>query len=153
MRIPNQLRFYADMKIGALADTLVPEGGCMFFSKKYLAVILVTWLVFGVPYGLAVGHSGASHPALGKVMTVATFDPTQPQLPEGIAIDKQGNIYGGFYPTGQIWKMTPDGEQSILATLDVGSTGGGLVGFALDEEGDLYVCDSSLSLRRTASGR
>src|ERR1700680_3671755 len=85
-----------------------------------------------------------SHHRFGKIITVATFDPNQSQFPEGLAIDKEGNIYVGMYPTGQIWKITPKGEQSVLATLDaVGSSGGGLVGLAVDEEGDLYVCDAS----------
>jgi sugar lactone lactonase YvrE len=82
--------------------------------------------------------------AVGNVTTVATFDPIQSQLPEGVAVDKQGNIYVGFYPSGQILKITPDRKQSIFATLDVsGNVGGGLVGFAFDNDGDLYVCDAS----------
>jgi len=77
------------------------------------------------------------------VITILNFDPTEQQLPEGIALDRQGNIYVGFYPTGQIWKISPDGTQAVLATLDVGTSGGGLVGFALDAAGDLYVCLAS----------
>jgi sugar lactone lactonase YvrE len=118
----------------------------MLSHRKVFAVVLVLWLGCSVQGGLAQSTSGLSHAALGIVTTVATFDPAPPQsqLPEGVAVDKEGNIYVGFYPTGQILKITPDGEQSIFATLDVsGTVGGGLVGFALDKEGDLYVCDAS----------
>jgi len=114
----------------------------MFSHRRLFTFVLIAWLGCGVQYALAGSPLGVSREAKGKVTTVVTFDPSQ--FTEGLAIDKQGNIYVGFYYTGQILKMTPQGEQSILATLDVsGLVGGGLVGFALDEEGDLYVCDAS----------
>jgi sugar lactone lactonase YvrE len=101
--------------------------------------VLFTCLGFGAQSAVV-----AATNANGTVTTVVSFDLNQNQFPEGLAIDKQGNIYVGMYPTGQIWKITPDGEQSILAILDVsGSVGGGLVGLAVDDEGDLYACDAS----------
>jgi sugar lactone lactonase YvrE len=116
----------------------------MFLHKRFFAIALIAWLGCGAQYGSGTSASGASRETRSKVRTVATFDPAQSQLPEGIALDKEGNIYVGFYPTGQIWKITSQGERSLLATLDVvGPVGGGLVGFAFDEEGDLYVCDAS----------
>jgi sugar lactone lactonase YvrE len=115
----------------------------MFSHRRLFTVVLIAWLGSGVPYALAGSPLGVSREAKGKVTTVATFNPSQSQLTEGLAIDKEGNIYVGFYPIGQIWKMTWNGEQSILATLDVGSSGGGLVGMAVDEEGNLYACDAS----------
>jgi sugar lactone lactonase YvrE len=111
------------------------------FLRKTLSVIVVAVLTSALQQAPA--QSGPSPSNLGKIVTVATFDPTQSQLPEGVALDDEGNIYVGFYPTGQILKITPNGTQSILATLDVGSKGGGLVGFALDEEDNLYVCLAS----------
>ena len=111
-------------------------------KSLFVTVVLVTWLAGGLQYALT--ESTPSMPRMSKVITVTTFDPAYLQLTEGLAIDKEGSIYVGFYLTGQIWKITPQGEHSIFATLDVsGSVGGGLVGFALDEEGDLYVCDAS----------
>ena len=119
----------------------------MFSYKRLFTVVLVAWLGCAAQDTTRPNLTGVpSHNKVGKVITVATFDPTPPQsqFPEGLAIDREGNIYVGMYPTGQIWKITPNGEQSILATLDVvGSSGGGLVGLAVDEEGDLYVCDAS----------
>jgi sugar lactone lactonase YvrE len=115
----------------------------MFSHKRLFRVVLVAWLACGVQYALAESALSVSRKAPGAVVTVATFDPAQSQLPEGLAIDKEGNIYVGMYPTGQIWKITTNGEHSVLATLNVGSSGGGLVGLAVDEEGDLYACDAS----------
>jgi sugar lactone lactonase YvrE len=116
----------------------------MFSHKRLFTAVLVAWL------GCAAQDTTrpnlttvSSHNKLGKIITIATFDPAQSQLPEGLAIDKEENIYVGMYPTGQIWKIQPNGEQSVLATLDVGSSGGGMVGLAVDEEDDLYVCDAS----------
>ena len=113
-------------------------------KRRFLAVVLVALLVSGL-HGWVASASGVPHAALDKITTVATFDPTQGQLPEGVAVDKEGNIYVGFFPTGQILKITPDGEQSIFATVDVSGAvpGGGMVGFALDEQGNLYVCNAS----------
>jgi sugar lactone lactonase YvrE len=104
------------------------------------SALAITVLACGLQYAIA---QSSATPRLGKVITVATFTPTQSQLPEGVALDDDGNIYVGFYPTGQILKITPNGEQSILATLDVGSKGGGIVGFAVDDEGRLYVCNAT----------
>jgi sugar lactone lactonase YvrE len=87
--------------------------------------------------------SGTPGEALGRVTTVVTFDATQSEFPEGLAIDKEGNIYAALTFTGRIWQMTPNGTQSILATLDVGSSGGLLVGLAVDEGGALYVCNAT----------
>lgn len=113
----------------------------MFSHRRLFTFALIACLGCGVQYALAGNPLGASREAKGKVMTVVTFDPSQ--LTEGLAIDKEGNIYVGFYYTGQIWRITRNGDQSILTTLDVGSSGGGLVGLAVDEEGDLYACDAS----------
>lgn len=113
-----------------------------------VAFVIVAWLGCGAQDTTRPNLRGVpSHNRLGKIITVAIFDPSQLQLTEGLAIDKEGNVYVGFYLTGQIWKMTPQGEQSILATLDVGSSGGGVVGLAVDAEGDLYVCDASFEAR------
>jgi sugar lactone lactonase YvrE len=111
------------------------------FLRKTLSIIVFALLT--ASWQRALAQSGPSPAQLGKIITVATFDPTQSQLPEGVALDDEGNIYVGFYPTGQILKIAPSGAQSILATFDVGSNGGGIVGFALDKENNLYVCLAS----------
>jgi sugar lactone lactonase YvrE len=49
--------------------------------------------------------------------TLATFPP--PNLPEGVAVDDQGNAYVGMAWTGEIRKIAPDGAQARLAQLPV----------------------------------
>jgi sugar lactone lactonase YvrE len=54
-------------------------------------------------------------------------------------------------PTGAVWKISPDGKEdrnfaSFASELGNGvSLGGGMLGFAMDEDGDLYVCIVSLT--------
>jgi sugar lactone lactonase YvrE len=111
----------------------------MFPFKEWwkTAFVLGVYLAFGVQNGFAANPSLS----IGAVQTVVAFDPSLSQFPEGLAVDKEGNIYAALTFTGNIWKLTPEGEQSILAHLDVGN--GLLVGLAVDESGDLYVCDAS----------
>jgi sugar lactone lactonase YvrE len=115
----------------------------MVSKTKLFAFVLVTLLGCGIQDALAGNTLSTPRKAPDKVETVKKFNPSKSQLPEGIALDTQGNIYVGFYPTGQIWKITPNGDESVFATLDVGSSGGGMVGFELDQEDNLYVCDAT----------
>jgi len=77
-----------------------------------------------------------------KPEVVNLFDASRSELPEGIAIDKAGNIYvslgpplfagGGF---GEIWKISPDGTETTLAQFDGGPPAAGL---AVDADANLY---------------
>ncbi|MCP4544450.1 MAG: hypothetical protein GY832_45645, partial [Chloroflexi bacterium] len=77
-----------------------------------------------------------------KPEVVNSFDASRGELPEGIAIDKTGNIYvslgpplfvgGGF---GEIWKISPDGAETMLAQFDGGPPAAGL---AVDADANLY---------------
>jgi sugar lactone lactonase YvrE len=84
------------------------------------------------------GVAVAGDPA---VETVASFDPKQGQLPEGLAITDRGGIYVGFAPTGEIVKVTDDGQVSPVATLPTGE--GFLVGLALDRRDRLFAALAS----------
>jgi sugar lactone lactonase YvrE len=94
-------------------------------------VLLVVVAAVALPAAVA-----ASAPQVERVLS---FDP--PQLPEGVAVDTDGNIYVGFAPTGQLLKLTPAGTQSIVATLPVG--GGFTAGLAVDRPGNVYVALAS----------
>ncbi len=73
---------------------------------------------------------------LATVATVVTYAP--PQLPEGIAVDRQGRLYVGMAFTGDIRRMAPDGTQQVtLATLRPGA--GFLIGLAVDPTGTVYA--------------
>lgn len=63
------------------------------------------------------------------------FDPSLGEFPEGVAVDKTGNVYVSLDELGQVWKFTPTGERSLL--VDFGSPGG--LGLAVDAIGNVYV--------------
>jgi sugar lactone lactonase YvrE len=72
---------------------------------------------------------------------VASFDASQGQLPEGLAITDHGTMYVGFAPTGQIVKVSLHGTVSPVATLPNGD--GLLVGLAVDAKGRLFAALAS----------
>lgn len=53
---------------------------------------------------------------------------------ENIVVDDQGNIFVTSLEEGKIYKVTPDGEKSVLAHLD-----GQVAGLAFDRQGDLLA--------------
>ena len=63
------------------------------------------------------------------------FDRNADEYPEGVAVDKVGNVYVSIDDLGQVWKFTPDGEQSVLADFE----GIGALGLAVDAVGDVYL--------------
>ncbi len=73
---------------------------------------------------------------------VTTFDAERGELPEGIAIDQEGNIYVTLGPPGfvggglgEIWKIAPDGTQTTLAHFESDMPAAGL---AVDASGNVY---------------
>jgi sugar lactone lactonase YvrE/uncharacterized protein GlcG (DUF336 family) len=79
-----------------------------------------------------------SHPVNLVASVSLMLDPDLGQLPEGIAVDEDNNIYLGMAPTGEIIKVTPDGESAVFATLP--SPGDGfMTGMIFDNEGQLFV--------------
>jgi sugar lactone lactonase YvrE len=99
--------------------------GILFISL--IAVIMIT------NQGLASGH----------VTVVRSFDRTQGQLPEGIAVDKVGSylvslgppfFVGGGY--GAIWKVSPDGvDETVLVEYPEGPAPAGV---AVDPSGNVF---------------
>jgi sugar lactone lactonase YvrE len=78
--------------------------------------------------------------ASSQVETLVTFNPAAGEFPEGVAVDKPGNIYVSITPLGQIRRFAPDGSQSLLATLP--ATGQfGPTGLAVDASGNVYAAD------------
>src|SRR4051812_14166456 len=56
--------------------------------------------------------------------------------PEGLCIGPEGEVYAGG-ELGQLYRIEPDGTQR-----EVASTGGFLLGMALDGQGRIHACDS-----------
>ena len=69
--------------------------------------------------------------------------------PEGVVVDRAGNVYGGG-TDGVIRKLAPDGSVTECAC-----TGGRPAGMALDQQGNLFVCDPGKAavLKVTPDGR
>ena len=79
--------------------------------------------------------------ASGQVEVVKSFDGDNLELPEGIAIDKTGNMFvslglPGFAggTSGEIWKISPDGTETVLVEFDVPPA----AGLAVDAPGNVY---------------
>jgi sugar lactone lactonase YvrE len=75
------------------------------------------------------------------VTTVLAFNPAALEAPEGVAVDRKGNIFVGMAFTGEIKKVTPGGMVSTFADLDPSS--GFLTGLAFDRAGNLYAALAS----------
>jgi sugar lactone lactonase YvrE len=76
--------------------------------------------------------------ATEHVRVVTSFDVAAGELPEGVAVDKRGNVYVSLIaPVSEIRKITPEGEQSLLVDLGVG--GLGPLGLAVDAPGNVYA--------------
>lgn len=67
------------------------------------------------------------------------FDVSQAEFPEGVAVDKVGNVLvsigGSTGPRGAIMKFTPTGEKSVLVDFESPGT----TGLAVDAQGNVYV--------------
>ena len=74
--------------------------------------------------------------ASGHVMWIQTYDPAAGEFPEGIAVDKQGNVFVSMAPLGQIRKISPEGTETLFYQFP---PGGGLTGLAVDAPGNVYV--------------
>ena len=100
-----------------------------------------------VPLAVAFTLVAASTSA-ARVRTIALFDPTVPEIPESIQVDRHGYIYVSLSRTGEIRTIAPDGTQSTLAFLPLhpevqpcqNSAGSaGSAGIALDHQRNVYV--------------
>ena len=123
--------------IGVGPPGLLPGGSTfsMTFSKagtfKYMCAI-----------HRPLGMTGSVTVTERKVNQVAGFSPGAKEFPEGLAVDRQGNIYVGMAPTGEIKKVTPQGTVSTFANLP--KPGGGfMLGMEFDTAGRLYVAMAS----------
>jgi len=105
--------------------------------KKAYVVLAVLVFAFAVAY---VGIQAKSN---GQFEAVTSFNAENKELPEGITIDKTGNMYvslgppffvGGGY--GAIWKLSPDGTE--ITSLVEYPDGPAPAGLAVDPPGNVY---------------
>jgi sugar lactone lactonase YvrE len=57
------------------------------------------------------------------------------ELPEGIAFDKMGNMYVSIQSKGEIWKIRPNGAESLLFSVPTAAA----FGLAVDACGNVYA--------------
>lgn len=105
-------------------------------KKRYVFLIVLI-------FAFAVAYVGIQAKGNGQLEAVTSFNAEMGELPEGITIDKIGNIYvslgppffvGGGY--GAIWKISPDGsETTSLVEYPDGPAPAGLV---VDASGNVY---------------
>jgi sugar lactone lactonase YvrE len=75
----------------------------------------------------------------GASEVVANFDGPF-QNPEGVAVDKSGNVFVSFFdPLGQVWKFTPNGDTPVVCSLTVA------LGLAVDAPGNAFVAGGTLT--------
>jgi sugar lactone lactonase YvrE len=80
--------------------------------------------------------------ANGPVEVLRAFDESPNYLPEGIAIDKQGNIFVGLGPPffvgggyGALRQIAPDGTETVLVEYPEGPS---IAGLTVDAPGNVY---------------
>jgi len=99
-----------------------------------MALALCTLLNPGVGFA-----RNTDPPRTGSFPSFIPFDASQAEFPEGVAVDKVGNVYvsiGGFAgPRGEIWKFTASGEGSVFTNFGTP----GALGLAVDAVGNVYI--------------
>ena len=98
-------------------------------------------LIVGVAAALALPIGIA---AAASITVVVDFDPALGELPEGVAVDKTGNVFVTLAPLGRIEKITPAGTRSTYAQVAPPGVGLGPLGLAVDAPGNVYAAVSTL---------
>ena len=73
------------------------------------------------------------------VEVVVDYDLAAGEQPEGVAVDKRGDVFVSLTPLGRIEKVDRDGSRSTLAQIVPPGTGGGTNGLAVDAPGIVYA--------------
>ena len=74
---------------------------------------------------------------------VVDLDPALGELPEGVAVDKRGDVFFSVSPLGQVRKLDRDGSVSLLAQVVPPGSGNGTIGMAIDAPGNVYVATAT----------
>jgi sugar lactone lactonase YvrE len=75
---------------------------------------------------------------------VVDYDPAAGELPEGLAVNKRGEVFVSLAPLGEIRKIGRDGSESTLATIPLPAGAfPGVVGLAIDAPGNVYAAVST----------
>lgn len=96
-------------------------------------------LALAAPVAVSADPAVSAQAAAAKLPVITTFAPGD--FPESLAVDGQGNLYASLGFIGEVVKVTPGGQQHLVARLPVGA--GLLTGLAFDPGGNLYVADAT----------
>jgi sugar lactone lactonase YvrE len=77
-----------------------------------------------------------------SVSRVAALDPGAGEFPEGLAVDRDGNIFVSIATTGEVKKITTGGNVSTFAQLPPPGSGF-MLGMEFSASGDLYIAMAS----------
>ncbi|HXV64592.1 MAG TPA: hypothetical protein VEK15_28095, partial [Vicinamibacteria bacterium] len=78
--------------------------------------------------------------------TVITFDRSLGERPEGVVLDRRGNLYVSLAPIGQILKLDADDPfpvPTLFAVLEPEPLGSGTLGLEVDRRGNVYAAVAS----------
>lgn len=110
-------------------------------SVSVASAVLLCPVLFST---LAVAQFNFPEPS---VETVVLFDAEALETPESIVFDRRDNAYISLALTGEIRKLSADGQMTGLARLPIGAPCGGfpvaVLGLAIDHRDQLYVSVSA----------
>ena len=111
------------------------KGGRRFAALTALCVALVSVLTLANPAAASDG-----------VQKIISFDESKGENPEGLTIDKVGNMFVSIAPHAELWRipagsLTPEPFASVPGFTP--GQGFGLLGLATDASGNIYACMSS----------
>lgn len=66
------------------------------------------------------------------------LDSSTERITDALILDEHGNLYGSDYNGDKVYKLSPDGELSVVAE-GLGSPNG----LAFDSNGNLFICDNT----------
>ena len=75
---------------------------------------------------------------------VVDYNPAAGELPEGVAVDKRGDVFVSLSPLGQVRKIDRDGLETTLAQIVPPGVGNGVVGLTVDAPGNVFVAAATL---------
>jgi sugar lactone lactonase YvrE len=108
----------------------------MRITPKSLGVAMATTLLVAL---LTAAATPVQVGAGGQIEILRVYDASAGEWPEGVAVDKVGNLYVGFQPLGQIRKITTDGTDPVVVQFPDPGT----LGLAVDAVGNLYASHAS----------
>lgn len=88
---------------------------------------------------VASGAAIAAADTTAHVEVIIDYDAATGELPEGVAVNRRGEVFVSLAPLGEVRMITRDGSESTLASIVPPGAGNGVLGLALDARGNVYA--------------